>query len=194
MDPTYSSAPTGPIRKWLGGRPYIDLRRYAEGEPDPDRTWEIEGPVDDQIDRLQRWSEMNWVRSAQSAEHAGSSFRGVQQAARNDRLLGALRRLHLTEDRGQGLDRTEDDMALNLLHARVFATDGSVFSITLQLGGVVTSRERAWVHGLIDDDQLDPRSALVLVEIARHENTTNGQVRELLDADSVVARSIEKCG
>lgn len=232
-----------PDPKQVGGRPYINLRRYAEGEPDPDRTWEIDGPVDDQIeqaaalvrDELGSVSAIVGTRRVElprlperalreaianavahrSYENAGTAIRidihpshvtitspgglpepvtiehiRVQQAARNDRLLGALRRLRLAEDQGQGIDRIEDDMALNLLHAPEFATDGSFFSITLQLGGVVTSRERAWVRGLIDDDQLDPRSALVLVEIARSGSTTNGQVRELLDVDSVVARSI----
>lgn len=42
----------------------------------------------------------------------------------------------------------------------------------------------------MDDDRLDPRSSLVLVEIARNGSATNGQVRDLLDVDSVVARSI----
>lgn len=232
-----------PEPKRMGGRPYIDVRRYAEGEPDPDRVWEIDGPIDDQIeqaaalvkDELGSVSAIVGTRRVElsrlperalreaianavahrSYENAGTAIRidihpsdvtitspgglpepvtiehiRVQQAARNDRLLGALRRLHLAEDQGQGIDRIEDDMALNLLHAPEFATDGSFFSITLRLGGVVTPRERAWVRGLIDDDQLDPRSALVLVEIARNGSTTNGQVRELLDVDSVVARSI----
>lgn len=232
-----------PEPKRMGGRPYIDVRRYAEGEPDPDRVWEIVGPADDQIeqaaalvkDELGSVSAIVGTRRVElprlperalreaianavahrSYENAGTAIRidihpshvtitspgglpepvtiehiRVQQAARNDRLLGALRRFHLAEDQGQGIDRIEDDMALNLLHAPEFATDGSFFSITLQLGGVVTARERAWVRGLIDDDQLDPRSALVLVEIARNGSTTNGQVRELLDVDSVVARSV----
>jgi ATP-dependent DNA helicase RecG len=33
----------------MGGRPFIDVRRYAPGEDDPDRTWKIGGPVDAQI-------------------------------------------------------------------------------------------------------------------------------------------------
>lgn len=229
--------------KRMGGRPYIDVRRYAEGEPDPDRVWEIVGPVDDQIEqasalvrgelgsvsaivgtrrielpRLPERALREAVANAvahRSYENAGTAIRidihpshvtitspgGLpepvtiehireQQAARNDRLLGVLRRLHLAEDQGKGIDRIEDDMAVNLLHAPEFATDGSFFSITLQLGGVVTPRERAWVRGLMDDDRLDPRSSLVLVEIARKGSTTNGQVRDLLDVDSVVARSI----
>lgn len=232
-----------PDPRRMGGRPYIDVRRYAEGEPDPDRVWEITGPVDDQIEqasalvrgelgsvsaivgtrrvelpRLPERALREAVANAvahRSYENAGTAIRidihpshvtitspgglpepvtiehiRVQQAARNDRLLGALRRLHLAEDQGKGIDRIEDDMAVNLLHAPEFATDGSFFSITLQLGGVVTPRERAWVRGLIDDDRLDPRSSLVLVEIARNGSATNGQVRDLLDVDSVVARSI----
>lgn len=227
----------------IGGRPYIDVRRYAEGESDPDRLWKIRGPVDVQIEqatalltdelgsvsaivgphrvdlprlpeRALRESIANAV-AHRSYENAGTAIRidihpnhvkiispGTlpepvtiehirdQQAARNDRLLGALRRLNLAEDQGKGIDRIEDDMAANLLGAPEFGTDSSFFWVTLPLGGVVTARERAWVQSLTGEGSLDPRSALVLVEVARAGATTNGRVRELLDVDSVVARSI----
>lgn len=81
-------------------------------------------------------------------------------------------------------------MAGNLLDAPEFTTDGASFAVTLKTGGVVTARERAWVRGLIDDDRLDPRSALVLVEVARTGRSTNKQVRKRLAVDSVEARSI----
>ncbi len=113
-----------------------------------------------------------------------------QQAARNDLVLTTLRRLHLAEDQGRGIDRIQDDMAGNLLDAPEFDTDGSSFTVTLKTGGVVTARERAWVRGLVDDDRLDPRSALVLVEVARTGRITNKRVRERLAVDSVDARSI----
>ncbi|MDH4364732.1 MAG: hypothetical protein OEY70_11700 [Acidimicrobiia bacterium] len=34
-----------------GGRPYIDVRRYGGDDPDPDKLWEIRGPVDHQIEQ-----------------------------------------------------------------------------------------------------------------------------------------------
>lgn len=95
-----------------------------------------------------------------------------QQAARNDRQLGALRRSNLAEDKGLGIDRIEDDMAAELLHAPEFTTDGSFFTVRFRLDGVVTPRERAWVRTLITDARLDPRSALVVVTIARQGGMT----------------------
>lgn len=35
----------------IGGRPYIDMRRYAADEPDPDKTWQIRGPADSQVEQ-----------------------------------------------------------------------------------------------------------------------------------------------
>lgn len=227
----------------IGGRPYIDIRRYAEGEPDPVRQWEIRGPVTAQIERaaalvageLGSVSAIVGTRRVElprlpvralreaianavahrSYEHAGTAIRidirpnlvtitspgslpepvtiehiRDQQAARNDRLLGALRRFHLAEDQGKGIDRIEDDMTASLLAPPEFGTDNAFFWVRLSMGGVVTARERAWVQGMVADDRLDPRSALVVVEVAREGSTTNGRVRELLDVDSVVARSI----
>lgn len=227
----------------IGGRPYVDIRRFAEGEADPDKTWEVRGPVDRQIEqavtaiehelgsvsaivdarrvelpRLPHRALREAIANAvahRSYENAGSAIRielhptyvsitspggppepvtiehiRSQQAARNDRLLGALRRFNLAEDKGLGIDRIEDDMAAELLHAPEFTTDGSFFTVTLRLDGVVTPRERAWVRSLIADARLDPRSALVVVTIARRGSMTNGQVRELLGIDSTEARSI----
>lgn len=34
-----------------GGRPYVDIRRFTEGETDPDKTWEIRGPADRQVEQ-----------------------------------------------------------------------------------------------------------------------------------------------
>ncbi|MBK5224800.1 MAG: putative DNA binding domain-containing protein [Acidimicrobiia bacterium] len=227
----------------IGGRPHIEIRRYAEGEPDPDKVWQIRGPVDRQIEqttsdlvaelgsisaivgthriempRLPTRALREAVANAvahRSYEHAGTAIHidvhpthvtitspgslpepvtieniRFQQAARNDRLLGALRRLGLAEDLGKGIDRIEDDMAAELLQPPDFSTDGSFFSVTLGLGGAVTPRERAWVRGLIAEAHLDPRAALVVVTVAREGSTTNSSVRSLLDVDSVRARAI----
>lgn len=227
----------------VGGRPYIDIRRYTADDPDPDRTWQITGPADAQIeqatktiiDELGSVSAIVGVQRVEmpripprvireaianavahrSYEHAGTAVRveihpshltitspgglpepvtldnlRFQQSARNDRLLGALRRLGLAEDLGKGIDRMEDDMADELLRRPEFADDGSFFSVTLHLSGAVTTRERAWIRGLVQEGRLDGRAAMVVVAVAREGAITNGEVRRLLDVDSVRARSL----
>jgi ATP-dependent DNA helicase RecG len=227
----------------LGGRPYIDLRRYGVDDPDPDKTWKIGGSVDTQIEtatqsildelgvvsaivgvqrvempkippRVIREAVANAV-AHRSYESAGAAVRvdiypthiqvtspgglpepvtlenlRYQQSARNDRLLGALRRLGLAEDLGKGIDRMQDDMADELLQPPEFSDDGSFFSVTLHLGGVVTNRERAWVRSLIHEGRLDAKAGIVVVAVARSGSVTNGDVRGLLGIDSVEARSI----
>lgn len=226
-----------------GGRPYIDIRRYSGDDPDPDKLWEVRGPVDHQVERatadllgelgsisaivgVQR-VEMpklppRVIREAianavahRSYEHAGTAIRvevrstsltitspgrlpepvtveniRFQQAARNDRLLGALRRMGLAEDLGKGIDRIEDDMAAELLQPPEFEDDGSFFTVRLRLGGEVTPRERAWARGLIQDGRLDARAAVVVVAVAREGSIGNSDVRTLVDVDSVEARTI----
>lgn len=227
----------------VGGRPYIELRRYAPGEPDPDRTWQIRGSADVQVEEATRTiiDELGTVSAIvgarrvdmpkvppraireaianavahRSYEHTGTAIRvdlhatdvsitspgglpepvtlenlRFQQSARNDRLLGALRRLGLAEDLGRGIDRIEDDMASELLRPPEFADDGSFFTVTLHLGAVVTPRERAWVRELVQKGQLDGRAAMVVVGIARDGSITNGEVRSMLNVDSVQARSL----
>jgi ATP-dependent DNA helicase RecG len=227
----------------VGGRPFVEIRRYAADQADPDRVWRIDGPITRQVEeattavveelgsvsvivgarrvdmpkippRVVREAIANAV-AHRSYENAGSSVRvdltpthvsvtspGVlpepvtienirfQQAARNDRVLGALRRFGLAEDLGKGVDRMQDDMAADLLDAPEFSQDGSFFTVTLRLGGVVTPRERAWVRELVRSGQVDPRGAAIVVAVARHGDTSNGEVRALLDIDSVEARSL----
>lgn len=227
----------------VGGRPYVEIRRYGADQVDPDRVWRIEGPITRQVEdatnavveelgsvsvivgarrvdlpkippRVVREAIANAV-AHRSYENAGSSVRidltpaqvsitspgglpepvtieniRFQQAARNDRVLGALRRFGLAEDLGKGIDRMQDDMADDLLDAPEFSQDGSFFTVTLRLGGVVTPRERAWVRELVRSGQVDPRGAAVVVAIARHGDTSNSEVRSLLDVDSTEARSI----
>lgn len=227
----------------IGGRPYVDIRRYTADEPDPDKTWQIRGPADAQVEqatktivdeigsvsaivgvqrvempklpsRVIREAVANAV-AHRSYEHAGSAIRvdlhathvtitspgglpepvtldnlRFQQSARNDRLLGALRRLGLAEDLGKGIDRMQDDMADELLQPPEFADDGSFFSVTLRVGGAVTARERAWVRNLVQQGRLDGRAAMVVVAVARDGSITNSAVRSLLNVDSVQARSL----
>lgn len=227
----------------VGGRPYIDIRRYSAGDADPDKLWEVRGPADQQVERatsdlVEELGSISAIVGVQrvdmpklptralreaianavahrSYENAGTAIRidihpthvtitspgslpepvtieniRFQQAARNDRLLGALRRLGLAEDLGKGIDRMEDDMAAELLQPPEFASDGSFFSVTLRLGGAVTPRERAWVRGLILEGRLDASAAIVVVATAREGSITNGDARTLLGVDSVRARSI----
>jgi ATP-dependent DNA helicase RecG len=227
----------------VGGRPYIEIRRYSADQQDPDRVWRIEGPITEQVEgatatvvdelgsvnvivgarrvempkippRVIREALANAV-AHRSYENTGSSVHvdmtpthvavtspgalpepvtieniRFQQAARNDRVLGALRRFGLAEDLGKGVDRMQDDMAAELLDAPEFTEDGSFFTVTLRLGGVVTPRERAWVRELVRAGRLDPRGAAIVVAVARHGATSNGDVRALLDIDSVEARSL----
>ena len=226
-----------------GARPYIDIRRYSGDDPDPDKLWEVRGPIDHQVEqatadllgelgsisaivgmqrvempklppRVIRESIANAV-AHRSYGHAGSAIRvevrstsltitspgglpepvtveniRFQQAARNDRLLGALRRMGLAEDLGKGIDRIEDDIAAELLRPPEFEDDGTFFTVRLRLGGAVTPRERAWVRGLIHDGRLDARAAVLVVAVAREGSIGNSEVRTLLDVDSVEARTI----
>lgn len=34
-----------------GGRPYVDIRRYSGEDPDPDKLWEVRGPIDHQVEQ-----------------------------------------------------------------------------------------------------------------------------------------------
>lgn len=113
-----------------------------------------------------------------------------QQAARNPVLIDVLRRLHLAEDQGLGIDRMEDDMEAELLEAPHFEDDGSSFTVTLHLRGPVSPAERAWIRRLVSDGRIDGRSGAVVVHAAREGSITNGDVRELLDMDSVAARAL----
>jgi ATP-dependent DNA helicase RecG len=227
----------------MGCRAYIDLRRYREGEQEPDRTWTVSGSVAEQIEKttadilaevgsstavlgVQRVDVPKLppraVREAvanavahRSYQNAGSAIRveihpdrvritspgglpepvtvehiRMQQAARNDILLDALHRMGLAEDLGRGIDRMEDDMVAGLLQLPEFEDDQSFFTVTLRLVGTFTPLERAWVRQLIDRDQLDARSAPVVVEAARRGAITNSDVRTLLSIDSVDARNL----
>ena len=225
------------------GRAFIDVRRYATGEPDPNKTWQLRGPAGAQVEEATRTilDELGTVSAIvgaqrvdmprvpprairevvanavahRSYEHAGSAIRvelhpthvtvtspgglpepvtvdnlRYQQAARNDRVLGALRRQGLAEDLGKGIDRVQDDMAAEILERPEFDDDGSFFTVTLKLGGAVTPRERAWVRGLVQDGRLDARAAIIVLEVARGGSITNGDVRGLLRVDSVEARAL----
>jgi ATP-dependent DNA helicase RecG len=232
-----------PEPRIMGGRPYIDIRRFSADDPDPDKTWKIDGPADSQVEQatrtiLDQLGSVNAIVGVQrvempripprvireaianavahrSYESAGTATRvelhpnyltitspgglpepvtldnlRFQQSARNDRLLGALRRLGLAEDLGKGIDRMEDDMADELLRRPEFSDDGAFFTVTLHLTGTITTRERAWIRNLIKEGRLDGRAAMVVIAVARDGSITNSSVRQLLDVDSVEARNL----
>lgn len=227
----------------IGCRAYVDVRRYDGIHAEPDKVWQVGGPVTHQVGavtedvlaelgtvsavlgtrrvdmpklptRVVREAVANAIahRSYQSNNTAtviaihpdrisirspGSLPEPVtipnirhQQAARNPVLIDVLRRLHLAEDQGLGIDRMEDDMEAELLEAPHFEDDGSSFTVTLHLRGPVSPAERAWIRRLVSDGRIDGRSGVVVVHAAREGSITNGDVRELLDMDSVAARAL----
>jgi ATP-dependent DNA helicase RecG len=112
-----------------------------------------------------------------------------QNAARNQHLIGALRRFGLAEDAGRGVDVMEDSMAQHLLHPPEFEDDGATVRVTLRLGSTVTPAERAWVQELELRGDIQPSDRVLLVHAARGEVLTNNYVRELVGVDSVEARA-----
>jgi ATP-dependent DNA helicase RecG len=111
-----------------------------------------------------------------------------QQAARNRYVLETLRRYHLAEDAGRGVDVMQDVMQANMLQPPVFEDLQSSVVVTLRLGSTVTPRERAWLTELEHRGELQPSDAILLVRAARGETLTNSAVRQVLGVDSVIAR------
>jgi ATP-dependent DNA helicase RecG len=62
--------------------------------------------------------------------------------------------------------------------------------VTLRLTGAVTSRERAWVRGLVREGRLEGRAGILVVEAARTGSLSNSVAREKLGIDSVEARAL----
>ena len=96
-----------------------------------------------------------------------------QQAARNPRVLGFLRRSGLAEDLGLGVDRMEDAMQAELLEPPEFEETAQSVVVTLRNRGSVTLQERAWVHELMTQNSLEPRDAVVVLHAVRDGVTTN---------------------
>lgn len=112
-----------------------------------------------------------------------------QNAARNVRVIEALRRFHLAEDQGRGVDLMQDSMAEHLLDPPRFQADAHSVTVTLPLTSTVTTTERAWVREIESRGELRPRDRAVLVHAARGKALTNGHVRELMGIDSTHARA-----
>lgn len=110
------------------------------------------------------------------------------QAARNRKVLEALRRFGLAEDLGLGVDRIQDAMDAHLLEPPTFHDDGASVRVQLPLRGVVSPQERAWVSSLQAAQKLDRNDRLILVAALRDAPLANVDVRSLLHIDSTAAR------
>lgn len=112
-----------------------------------------------------------------------------QNAARNLTVIRTLRRFHLAEDAGMGVDIMEDAMEAALLDKPVFDADATHVKVTLRLGGSVTPQERAWIAEVETRGELRSRDRLLLLHASRGKLLTNAMARELLNVDSTHARA-----
>ncbi len=112
-----------------------------------------------------------------------------QNAARNVRVIEALRRFRLAEDAGRGVDLMQDAMAAHLLDPPRFDADDASVTVTLPLTSTVTTTERAWITEIETRGELHPTDRILLVHAARGEALTNSAVRTLLGIDSTHARA-----
>jgi ATP-dependent DNA helicase RecG len=110
------------------------------------------------------------------------------QAARNIRVLAALRRFRLAEDAGRGVDVMQDSMAEALLDPPVFEDLGHAVSVTLPIRGPISPQERAWILEVERRGEIELLDRSPLIHAARGEALTNARVRELLGVDSRDAR------
>lgn len=111
-----------------------------------------------------------------------------QNAARNIAVIDVLRRFHLAEDKGDGVDLMQDLMAEQLLDAPRFAADDVSVTVDLPLVSTVTPAERAWVTEIESRGGLKPHDRVLVVHAARGRILTNTSARELLGVDSTHAR------
>jgi ATP-dependent DNA helicase RecG len=110
------------------------------------------------------------------------------QAARNPIIIDVLRKFHLAEDAGRGVDVMEDSMEAALLDPPQFDEVGRSVVVTLPLHGPITARERGWVTDLERRGELQSGDRRLLVHAARGERLTNAAAREILSADAQRAR------
>jgi ATP-dependent DNA helicase RecG len=111
------------------------------------------------------------------------------QAPRNHTVIDVLRRFGLAEDSGQGIDVIQDGMRLELLHEPLFEETEDSFRVTLQLRGLVSTTERAWLAEHERQGQLHAGDRLLLLAVMRDGQITNARARDILGVDSVEART-----
>lgn len=110
------------------------------------------------------------------------------QSARNPVVIDTLRKLHLAEDAGRGIDVIEDSMAAALLDPPTFDEPGEAVRVALPLTGPMSAQERAWVGEIDRRVGLGVADRILLVHAARGETLTNGRAREILATDALSAR------
>ncbi len=111
------------------------------------------------------------------------------QAPRNHTVIDVLRRFGLAEDSGQGIDVIQDNMRFELLHEPRFEEVDNLFRVTLRLHGLVSTSERGWLAEYERQGRLREGDRVLLLTVMREERLTNGRAREVLNIDSVEARS-----
>jgi ATP-dependent DNA helicase RecG len=110
------------------------------------------------------------------------------QAARNLRVINALRRFGLAEDAGRGVDVMVDSMREELLEAPTFEDSGHSVTVSLPIRSAVTPLERAWIREIERRGMIEPGDRFLLVHAARGERLTNGRARLMLSIDADDAR------
>ena len=110
-------------------------------------------------------------------------------AARNRRIIQALRSFRLAEDAGRGIGVILHEMAEDLRSEPSFAEqpDGHV-TVRLPIESPISPEERAWTRELQDRAVMLSEDRRVLIEAARGTELTNAVVRSLLNIDSATAR------
>jgi ATP-dependent DNA helicase RecG len=116
------------------------------------------------------------------------------QAARNVRVIQALRRFGVAEDAGRGVDVMVDSMRDELLEDPVFEDDGHSVRVTLPIRSAVTPQERAWIREVERRGFIEPGDRFLLIHAARGETLTNARARTILNtADSgEVRRALQR--
>lgn len=112
------------------------------------------------------------------------------QAARNPHKIDALRRFHLAEDAGRGIDVIEDEMQDALLDPPEFQDDGASVTVILPSHGPITPRERAWVSDLERQGKISGQDKLLLVHAARGNELTNSSARSILKPKTGGSRAV----
>ena len=110
-------------------------------------------------------------------------------AARNRRVIQALRAFGLAEDAGRGIGVILNEMAQDLRAEPSFTEHPQGhLTVRLPVESPVSPEERAWARELEGRTELMPGDRRVLIEAARGAVLANSDVRTLLNIDSATAR------
>jgi ATP-dependent DNA helicase RecG len=110
------------------------------------------------------------------------------QAARNLKVISALRRFGLAEDAGRGVDVMVDSMREELLEPPTFEDSGHAVTVLLAIRSAVTPMERAWIREIERRGLIEAGDRFLLVHGARGERLTNSRTRVILGIDAGEAR------